>query len=310
MFGIDVPALAARLGADNLWKTVQSFTQGLVVPKTAGMGIKVDTAAPTFGWADMLGEITPRAAGVTVPTFAAYRGTIYQYRFDTAGTSEVFNNFHVTHDYVPGTDVYVHPHWSVASAPTGSVNWLFDVVYAKGYSQEVFEGTVGSAAPVTLSLVDTPTTAYQHRIPEILMATPGGLLISDVNVSITSGAAILTAASAAFASSDIGRTIRVIGAGAAGGNLDTTVSAYTSATQVTLTANAGTTVVSQPNLRWRIIDANRLEPDGVIVVRTWNQPNRAADTLNTNPWLHFVDCHYQTTGVAGTKQRNGPAFYT
>lgn len=61
-------------------------------------------------------------------------------------------------------------------------------------------------------------------------------------VSITSGAAALTATGAAFTSADVGKLIAVPGAGAAGGILNTTIAAFTDATHITLTANAGTTV--------------------------------------------------------------------
>ncbi len=63
-------------------------------------------------------------------------------------------------------------------------------------------------------------------------------------VSITSGAAILTAAGAAFTAADVGKMIVVPGAGAAGGILSTTILSYTSPTQITLAANAGTTVTT------------------------------------------------------------------
>jgi hypothetical protein len=60
--------------------------------------------------------------------------------------------------------------------------------------------------------------------------------------AITAAAAILTSASNPFTAADVGSPIIVKGAGAAGADLVTTISAYTSAGQVTLTANAGTTV--------------------------------------------------------------------
>lgn len=62
--------------------------------------------------------------------------------------------------------------------------------------------------------------------------------------TITSGAAILTSASGSFTAQDVGKPIRVPGAGAAAGNLDTTILSYQSATQVTLAANASTSVTT------------------------------------------------------------------
>ncbi|WP_181168646.1 MULTISPECIES: carbohydrate-binding protein [unclassified Mesorhizobium] len=70
----------------------------------------------------------------------------------------------------------------------------------------------------------------------------GDAIVVTGNTSITSGTAALTVAGAAFATSDVGKLIIVPGAGAAGIPLVTTISARTSATQVTLGANAGTTL--------------------------------------------------------------------
>lgn len=61
---------------------------------------------------------------------------------------------------------------------------------------------------------------------------------------ITSGAAILTSSTDVFEATDVGLPISVVGAGVAGATLVTTVAGFTSATQVTLTANASTTVVA------------------------------------------------------------------
>lgn len=64
-----------------------------------------------------------------------------------------------------------------------------------------------------------------------------------VDGAITTGTAILTSASgAAFTSADVGKLVFVQGAGAAGAPLNTTVLSYQSATQVTLSASASTTV--------------------------------------------------------------------
>lgn len=62
------------------------------------------------------------------------------------------------------------------------------------------------------------------------------------NTSITSGTPNLTVAGAAFTLYDTGKSISIPGAGAGGSTLSTTISAWVSATQVTLATNAGTTL--------------------------------------------------------------------
>lgn len=70
----------------------------------------------------------------------------------------------------------------------------------------------------------------------------GDVIAVTGNTSITSSAAVLTVVGASFTANDVGKDIQVPGAGAAGATLVSTISAYTSATQVTLADNAGTTL--------------------------------------------------------------------
>lgn len=62
--------------------------------------------------------------------------------------------------------------------------------------------------------------------------------------TMTNGSAVLTSASGTFSAVDVGKPIRVPGAGNAGGNLDTTILSRQSATQVTLATNALTSVTT------------------------------------------------------------------
>lgn len=275
------------------------FGSDIILPKTLGNGIKIDPSNPVFGWRDMVSDIVTR--GSTAPTLALYTGSIYQYSFGTAnGVTDVFNNYHMLHDYLPNSIMYIHSHWTTILASTGNINWLYDLTYASGYSRGAF------ATPVTVSVTQTTNgNAFQHQIAEVQCSAPGGLISSAINVSITSGAATLTSASALFTAGDIGRTIRIVGAGTSGGNLDTTITAFTNTTQVTVGANASTTVTSQPNFRYRVLDSSIIETDGLIMVRTWRDASRTADTLNVAPFLHFNDIHYQSTGIP-TRGRNYP----
>lgn len=141
----------------------------LVVPKTSGIGIKVDTATPTFGWKDLIGPIFVRTTGGNPPNWAVYRTNIYQYQF--AVNNECWNEFHIPHDYLPGSDLYIHVHWSHTSATvtSGSVTFTFDITYAKGHNQAAFPATKTTTVTQTAS-----TTQYQHMIAETVMTTSGG----------------------------------------------------------------------------------------------------------------------------------------
>lgn len=71
--------------------------------------------------------------------------------------------------------------------------------------------------------------------------------------SITSGTAALTVVGAGFVSTDVGRSVTIIGGGVAGADLVTTISGYTSSTQVTLATNASTTITAVASrFQWNI----------------------------------------------------------
>lgn len=70
-----------------------------------------------------------------------------------------------------------------------------------------------------------------------------------LDASITSGTDDLTTVADVFVPGDVGKGIRVYGAGAAGADLLTTILAYVSPSAVTLAANASTTIASK-KIKW------------------------------------------------------------
>jgi len=141
----------------------------VVMSGTISEGIKLEPAAPTFGWHDMLGPIEVKGVGPTDPTWEVFQGNISCYRFDV--NDVVWISYHLLHDYVPGSDIYLHTHWAHNSATvtTGSVTFDFEVTYAKGHNQAAF------SAPKTVSVTQTAsTTQYQHMIAETAISIAGG----------------------------------------------------------------------------------------------------------------------------------------
>lgn len=73
-------------------------------------------------------------------------------------------------------------------------------------------------------------------------ASANALAISTGTVSITSGTGALTVTAATFTSNDVGKIIRVDGAGGSGSVYFGTITGFTSGTQVTVSPNASTTL--------------------------------------------------------------------
>lgn len=73
---------------------------------------------------------------------------------------------------------------------------------------------------------------------------------TTTTINITSASKNLNVPSGPFVSGDVGKTIIVNGAGGSGGQLRTFITAYSSATDVTLFDAAGTTVSSSQTIQW------------------------------------------------------------
>jgi hypothetical protein len=91
--------------------------------------------------------------------------------------------FHIPHDYVPGTDLYIHHHWSHnGTAISGTFALTYYVTYAKGHAQGVFstEKEILSSTAIT-DIAQIPR--YSHQITEHqLSRTGGGTALLDSNL--------------------------------------------------------------------------------------------------------------------------------
>ena len=214
----------------------------LVFDKAAGQGIKVDTSTgnATFGWADLLGDQFSRNTGATKATLTPYNGAIDAWQF--ADGDEAYLTYHIPHDYVIGTDIHLHIHWSQTSstATGGTIGFKYFAIYAKGHNQVV--GSAFTSTPITASFssIDindggSGLNQYQHHLTEVII----------------SGASATSA----------------------------------------------------------LFDRDDLEPDGVIELTFEMDTNSLTNSVTVlDPFIHYVDIHYQTTSLIGTKDKV-PDFY-
>jgi hypothetical protein len=160
------------MGTTTFSGPVVTTEGGIIIPKTSGVGIKIDPQAATFGWRDIIGNVEPKSTGVGSPARAVYRGgQLGQYAFVVNDVCDF--QFHLPHDYVPGTDLYFHVHWSHNDAVSITGNAVFEIYYsyAKGHNQAIFPAEkVLTITYATVNLTTTPQ--YQHRIDEVIMSGP------------------------------------------------------------------------------------------------------------------------------------------
>jgi hypothetical protein len=146
---------------------VEFNSYNIIVASNAGAGTKFDATNPQYGWHDMLSP-TSTAPGSAIE-YNTFIGSIKEYQFQV--NNETFHQFHMLHDYAPGTDIYIHVHWSHNSdlVTGGSLTWNIEATYSKGYNQGVFSTPVN--VPIVVPAV---TTKYKHTISEVKLSAPGG----------------------------------------------------------------------------------------------------------------------------------------
>ena len=145
----------------------------LIFDKASGNGIKVDTGTPTYGWRDLEGFEIPDPAGGDRPTLSALSGgAIKENAFSNGDVLRI--RYHIPHDYVKGTDIFSHIHWSHnGTAISGNVVFGVTSDYAKGHNQANF-GTEKSIS-ITYNTIDISTTPQRRqRIEESAITSDGG----------------------------------------------------------------------------------------------------------------------------------------
>jgi hypothetical protein len=156
-------------------------TGNLIVANSASSGIKVNINNPVYGWRDIIGNVQPKAIGVGSPARTLYRGAIYDYAFVQNDQCDFV--FHIPHDYVPGSDLFYHVHWSHNGTQiSGLAEFTISHMYAKGHNQEEF--SIERTIVISHDTINVSTTPrYRHFIDEI--AISGQVANSNVFASNT-----------------------------------------------------------------------------------------------------------------------------
>jgi len=131
------------------------------------------------------------------------------------------------------------------------------VLDATAFGASLIDDADASAARTTLDAAQSTWTqpvsgaverTVHEKLGDLLTAEDLGIVgdgvVEEKVISISSGSPVLTVTGGAFTADDVGKLILVYGAGTAGAPLASTISVYTSATQITLANNAATTVTA------------------------------------------------------------------
>lgn len=164
-----IEALQAKLGTTS---TAATLPAGIVVGKATQTGIKVDTSTPTWPWRDLIGDITPKTTGAGAPTLDTVQGNLRAFRYSATDDGDII--WHMPHDWVAGTNLYLHVHWTHnGTSISGSFVVDFYMTYAKGHNQAAFH-TQKTLTITDGSLSIGAAPQYAHRIAEVQMSVSGG----------------------------------------------------------------------------------------------------------------------------------------
>ena len=145
----------------------------LIAPKTSGSGIKLDPDSPTFGYKDLIGYINVDTSAQNAASLATFNGgSIRRYAFGSGDKVDL--EFHIPHDYNPGSDLFIHYHWSHnGTAISGNIVGTFVHSYSNGYGRGIFTAEKTITATYNTTNIST-TPRFVHRIEEVPLSTPGG----------------------------------------------------------------------------------------------------------------------------------------
>lgn len=134
------------------------------------------------GWNDLVESVLVRS-GANSPSPTVFIGGITAYEFSPTTMNECFVNFHMRHDYIAGTMVYPHVHWSHIVDSTGVVRWGVEYSMARRNDST---GVVTFGATQTMYLEHNVALGetYQHEVTESADGTgiDGSILQEDALV--------------------------------------------------------------------------------------------------------------------------------
>lgn len=116
---------------------------------------------PPTGFRDILGDIIVKGVGSADPKWRQINSSVfYAYKFDV--NDECWMSFHIPHDFIRGSDFFIHTHWLPNGTNVNPVKWQNTYMHAKGHNQEDYD-----VAGTIITSQDTPAgSAYRHYVSE------------------------------------------------------------------------------------------------------------------------------------------------
>jgi len=116
-----------------------------------------------YGWRDLKLATIGAAAGAGTPSLANFGatggGAIKQMSFGIGDS--IYLSGHIEHDYLIGSTVFPHVHWSTNGTNVNTVKWQITCIIAKSHDQDNF----GNDVIITVEEA-AAGTAWRHMLTE------------------------------------------------------------------------------------------------------------------------------------------------
>jgi hypothetical protein len=142
-------------------------------------------------WMDLHATMMPPTAGATIPALTAVGGGSAMFLPQWAVNDQTWVQWHINHDYVPGSSIYFHFHWTTDGTSTNTTKWQFTYYHARGHQQEAFSPALNGAGTVVTVTQAAQGTAYYHMVAETAAVTianlePDSIILCEIK-RITNG---------------------------------------------------------------------------------------------------------------------------
>ena len=125
---------------------------------------QLNLLAEDAGWNDMLGEFIVRTSGTDRPTLSMPFNGHHMLVWSSTALNQTTVNWHLKHDYKPGSAVYPHIHFRPTGNVSGNVHWRFILSATKGHGQRA---GIPTATTIDLIFPIPANSLGTHFVAEI-----------------------------------------------------------------------------------------------------------------------------------------------
>jgi hypothetical protein len=118
-----------------------------------------------MGWQDIIGDVSSKSGSLSAPQLLPFNGMFRSWFFNAGSRCDI--TYHIPHDYIMGTDIMLHIHWShVGELITGDFEIAHFLSIAKGHDQMAFTDEIKIHQIIKCDGIGKK----QHRVSEITIS--------------------------------------------------------------------------------------------------------------------------------------------